>query len=35
MHGVIFSELRRYAEDRLGPQSWQQLLSDAGLGPRI
>lgn len=35
MHGVIFSELRRYAEDRLGPKSWQQLLGDAGLGPRI
>jgi hypothetical protein len=35
MHGIIFSELRRYADDRLGPYSWRALLREVGLGPRI
>lgn len=35
MHGVIFSELKRYADARLGDEAWRELLSEAELGPRI
>ena len=36
MHGVIFSELRKYVEQRHGgEETWKALLRDAGLGPRI
>lgn len=36
MHGVIFSELRKYVEQRHGgEETWKSLLRDAGLGSRI
>ena len=36
MHGVIFSELRKYVEQRHGgEETWKALLRDAGLGRRM
>ena len=35
MHGVIFSELRKYVENRHGEEAWKGLLRTAGLGKRI
>ncbi|HYW09890.1 MAG TPA: heme NO-binding domain-containing protein [Longimicrobium sp.] len=35
MHGVIFSELKKFVESRLGPDSWRALLREAGLGGHI
>ncbi|HEU0298667.1 MAG TPA: heme NO-binding domain-containing protein [Longimicrobium sp.] len=35
MHGVIFSELRKYVENRHGEDAWKGLLRSAGLGARI
>lgn len=34
MHGVIFQELRAFA-DTLGPDAWKELLRDAGLHGRL
>jgi len=34
MHGLIFEEIRRYAEDRLGPGGWTTLLDRAGLSSK-
>jgi len=31
MHGIIFSELRKYAETRHGKDTWNTLLRNAGL----
>ncbi|MEX2584643.1 MAG: heme NO-binding domain-containing protein [Gemmatimonadota bacterium] len=35
MHGVIFSELRKYVDTRLGSDAWNQLLTQAQLGNRM
>ena len=35
MHGVIFSELRKYVDDRLGASAWDKLLVEAGFAGRI
>lgn len=35
MHGIIFAELRRYAENELGPESWQALVAGAGLPGKV
>lgn len=35
MQGVVFHELRGYAEHRLGPHGWDSLLEHAGLPRRI
>ncbi|MFL5348611.1 MAG: heme NO-binding domain-containing protein [Hyalangium sp.] len=35
MHGIIFNQLRSYAQARLGEQGWETLLREAGLGPRM
>lgn len=35
MHGFIFSELRKYADTRLGAGAWTRLLVDAGLGAKL
>jgi predicted hydrocarbon binding protein len=35
MQGVVFHELRGYAETRLGPRGWDSLLEQAGLPRRI
>lgn len=34
MHGIIFSELKKFAESRLGPGAWEQLLVEAKLGSK-
>jgi predicted hydrocarbon binding protein len=35
MHGIIFNQLRGYAQARLGEQGWEALLREAGLPSRI
>ncbi len=35
MHGLIFVELKKYVEARLGAASWPTLLVKAGLGSRL
>jgi len=34
MHGIIFSELQKYAEKKLGAGAWKKLVTEAGLGTR-
>lgn len=35
MHGIIFSELKKYADARLGARGWDKLLQRSGIGPRV
>lgn len=35
MHGLIFAELKKYVDTKLGPRAWDALLKEARLGPRI
>lgn len=35
MHGIIFSELKKYVETKFSAQTWQTLLSEAGLGSKL
>jgi hypothetical protein len=35
VHGIIFLELRKYAEARLGASAWESLLREAKLSQRI
>lgn len=35
MHGVIFAELKKYVDDRLGESGWPKLLEEAGFAGRI
>ena len=35
MHGIIFAELRNYAETKHGKGTWNQLLKKAGLDNRV
>jgi hypothetical protein len=35
MHGIIFGELKKLVDSRLGGDSWRELLKDAGLGARV
>ena len=35
MHGMIFAELKKYVDAKVGGNAWNKLLADAGLGPRI
>lgn len=35
MHGVVFHELKSFAQARLGPRGWESLLDRAGLPRRI
>ncbi len=35
MHGLIFAELRKYVDAKLGPGGWPRLLEEAGLPSRI
>jgi len=34
MHGLIFAELRKFAEAKLGPGSWKRLTDSAGLSQK-
>ena len=35
MHGIIFSELRKYVEARTGANGWDALLKKAGLDTKL
>lgn len=35
MHGTMFVHLRKYTEDQLGAEAWDEMLVAAGLGPRV
>jgi len=35
MHGIIFTELRKFAEARAGAGAWPKVLEEAGLAGRI
>jgi len=35
MHGIIFSELKKYVDERLGGAAWGALLEKAGMSGRI
>ncbi|MBW3630011.1 MAG: heme NO-binding domain-containing protein [Gemmatimonadetes bacterium] len=35
MHGIIFSELRKYVDTTLGSGAWTATLADAGLGNKL
>ncbi len=35
MHGIIFSELRKYAEAKHGSGTWSALLKQANLGNKV
>jgi len=35
MHGVIFMELRKYVDTKLGRDVWDDLLKEAGLGGKL
>lgn len=35
MHGIIFSEMRKYVDTKLGSGAWNTVLSKAGLGAKI
>lgn len=35
MHGLIFSELKKYVTTKLGPAAWPALLKEANLANRI
>ena len=34
MHDIIFSELQKYAEKKLGAGAWKKLVAEAGLGTK-
>ena len=35
MHGIIFSEMKKYVDTKLGGNAWNELLKSAGLGVRF
>ena len=35
MHGIIFNQLRTYAQQKLGERGWETLLREAGLPLRV
>jgi len=35
MHGIIFAELKKYVDARLGGDAWRSLLEQAGTGTRM
>ena len=35
MHGIVFGELKQYVTARLGDAAWDELLTDAGIGPKL
>jgi hypothetical protein len=35
MHGLILTELKRFADERLGQAAWQGLMAEAGLEKRL
>ena len=35
MHGIIFGELKKLVDTRLGGDTWRELLKDAGLAAKV
>lgn len=35
MHGIIFGELKKYVDTNLGGDTWNMLLTEAGLGTKM
>lgn len=35
MHGLLFAELKKYVVTKMGPEAWNDLLTQAGLGSKI
>lgn len=35
MHGIIFSELRKYIETKTGDKGWDELMAKVGLGTKL
>lgn len=35
MHGIVFSELKRYVDGKFGGSTWATLLTKAGLGSKL
>src|SRR5688500_10705561 len=35
MHGIIFAELKKYVDQKVGPTAWEALLEKAGMPGRI
>jgi predicted hydrocarbon binding protein len=35
MHGLIFAELKKYVDTKFGPSTWDTLLVESGIGPKI
>jgi len=35
MHGLVFSELKKFVDYKLGPTAWNELLASAGLGNKF
>src|SRR5437016_13340478 len=35
MHGIVFVELRKFVNEKLGAQAWNELLKNAGLTEKV
>jgi len=35
MHGIIFSELKKYVDTRFGGDTWNNLLKESGIGSKL
>jgi hypothetical protein len=35
MHGIIFGELKKLVDTKLGGDTWRELFKDTGLGPKV
>ncbi len=35
MHGIIFVELKKFADSRLGNEGWNEVLKDSGIGQKM
>ena len=35
MHGIIFSELKKYVDTKFGGETWSTLLNESGIGPKL
>lgn len=35
MHGIIFTELKRYVETKFGGDTWEKLMKNSGIGSKL
>jgi hypothetical protein len=35
MHGIIFSELKKYVDTKFGGETWNTLLAESGIGSKL